>query len=147
MSTQAKQQQTQGLGGFEPYVEKKGEEYMGEPMREHFTKILNKWKQDLMQEVDRTVDHMKDEAANFPDPADRASQEEEFSLELRARDRERKLIKKIDKTLQLIEDEEYGWCESCGVEIGIRRLEARPTADMCVDCKTLAEIKEKQVGK
>ncbi len=120
---------------------------MGEPMRKHFTKILQKWKQDLMQEVDRTVDHMKDEAANFPDPADRASQEEEFSLELRARDRERKLIKKIDKTLQLIEDEEYGWCESCGVEIGIRRLEARPTADMCVDCKTLAEIKEKQVGK
>ena len=103
--------------------------------------------QDLMQEVDRTVDHMKDEAANFPDPADRASQEEEFALELRARDRERKLIKKIDKTLQLIEDEEYGGCESCGVEIGIRRLEARPTADLCVDCKTLAEIKEKQVGK
>ena len=131
---------------FAPYVPKKGEEYMGEPMREHFTKILNKWKQDLMQEVDRTVDHMKDEAANFPDPADRASQEEEFALELRARDRERKLIKKIDKTLQLIEDEEYGWCESCGVEIGIRRLEARPTADMCVDCKTLAEIKEKQMA-
>ena len=147
MSTQAKQQQSPGLSGFEPYVEKKGEEYMGEPMREHFTKILNKWKQDLMQEVDRTVDHMKDEAANFPDPADRASQEEEFALELRARDRERKLIKKIDKTLQLIKEEEYGWCESCGVEIGIRRLEARPTADMCVDCKTLAEIKEKQVGK
>ncbi|MCH4874823.1 MULTISPECIES: RNA polymerase-binding protein DksA [Pseudomonas] len=146
MPTQAKQQNSQ-LSGFEPYVETKGEEYMGERMRKHFTKILQKWKQDLMQEVDRTVDHMKDEAANFPDPADRASQEEEFSLELRARDRERKLIKKIDKTLQLIEDEEYGWCESCGVEIGIRRLEARPTADMCVDCKTLAEIKEKQVGK
>lgn len=146
MSTQAKQQQ-QSLSGFTPYVETKGEEYMGKPMRQHFTKILQKWKQDLMQEVDRTVDHMKDEAANFPDPADRASQEEEFSLELRARDRERKLIKKIDKTLQLIEDEEYGWCESCGVEIGIRRLEARPTADLCVDCKTLAEIKEKQVGK
>ncbi|WP_407315014.1 RNA polymerase-binding protein DksA [Pseudomonas sp. nanlin1] len=138
---------TQPISGFEPYKEAQGEEYMGKPMRMHFTKILNKWKQDLMQEVDRTVDHMKDEAANFPDPADRASQEEEFSLELRARDRERKLIKKIDKTLQLIEDEEYGWCESCGVEIGIRRLEARPTADMCVDCKTLAEIKEKQVGK
>jgi DnaK suppressor protein len=147
MPTQAKQQNNQLISGFEPYVPTKGEEYMGEPMRKHFTKILNKWKQDLMQEVDRTVDHMKDEAANFPDPADRASQEEEFSLELRARDRERKLIKKIDKTLQLIEDEEYGWCESCGVEIGIRRLEARPTADMCVDCKTLAEIKEKQVGK
>ena len=147
MPTQAKQQANQSISGFEPYVEKKGEEYMGEPMREHFTKILNKWKQDLMQEVDRTVDHMKDEAANFPDPADRASQEEEFALEMRARDRERKLIKKIDKTLQLIKDEEYGWCESCGVEIGIRRLEARPTADLCVDCKTLAEIKEKQVGK
>ncbi|MQT26110.1 RNA polymerase-binding protein DksA [Pseudomonas helleri] len=146
MPTQAKQQNSQ-LSGFEPYVETKGEEYMSERMRKHFTTILQKWKQDLMQEVDRTVDHMKDEAANFPDPADRASQEEEFSLELRARDRERKLIKKIDKTLQLIEDEEYGWCESCGVEIGIRRLEARPTADMCVDCKTLAEIKEKQVGK
>jgi len=116
-------------------------------MRAHFTKILNKWKQDLMQEVDRTVDHMKDEAANFPDPADRASQEEEFALELRARDRERKLIKKIDKTLELIQDEEYGWCESCGIEIGVKRLEARPTADLCIDCKTLAEIKEKQVGK
>ncbi|POZ99600.1 RNA polymerase-binding protein DksA, partial [Pseudomonas sp. MWU12-2312b] len=108
MPTQAKQQSTEPkIGGFEPYVESKGEEYMGEPMRKHFTKILQKWKQELMHEVDRTVDHMKDEAANFPDPADRASQEEEFSLELRARDRERKLIKKIDKTLQLIEDEEY----------------------------------------
>ncbi|MFO6380445.1 RNA polymerase-binding protein DksA, partial [Pseudomonas aeruginosa] len=96
--------------------------------------------------VDRTVHHMQDEAANFPDPADRASQEEEFSLELRARDRERKLIKKIDETLQLIEDEEYGWCDSCGVEIGIRRLEARPTATLCIDCKTLAEIREKQLG-
>ena len=147
MPTNEKQQSSQLVQGFEPYVESKGEEYMGEPMRKHFTKILNKWKQDLMHEVDRTVDHMKDEAANFPDPADRASQEEEFSLELRARDRERKLIKKIDKTLQLIDDEEYGWCESCGIEIGIRRLEARPTADLCIDCKTLAEIKEKQVGK
>jgi len=92
------------------------------------------------------VHHMQDEAANVPDPADRASQEEEFSLELRARDRERKLIKKIDETLQLIEDNEYGWCDSCGVEIGIRRLEARPTATLCIDCKTLAEIKEKQIG-
>ena len=147
MPTQAKQQQNQTISGFEPYVPAKGEEYMGAPMRAHFTKVLTKWKLDLMQEVDRTVDHMKDEAANFPDPADRASQEEEFALELRARDRERKLIKKIDKTLQLIEDEEYGWCDSCGIEIGVKRLEARPTADMCVDCKNLAEIKEKQVGK
>lgn len=147
MPTNEKQQSSTTISGFAPYVEKKGEEYMSSEMRAHFTKILQKWKQDLMQEVDRTVDHMKDEAANFPDPADRASQEEEFSLELRARDRERKLIKKIDKTLQLIEDEEYGWCESCGIEIGVRRLEARPTADLCIDCKTLAEIKEKQVGK
>ena len=143
----SEKQQSSTISGFEPYVQTQGEEYMNDKMRAHFTKILQKWKQDLMHEVDRTVDHMKDEAANFPDPADRASQEEEFSLELRARDRERKLIKKIDKTLQLIEDEEYGWCESCGIEIGVRRLEARPTADMCVDCKTLAEIKEKQVGK
>ncbi|NBA98198.1 RNA polymerase-binding protein DksA [Pseudomonas sp. R5(2019)] len=133
--------------GVAPYVESKGEEYMGKPMREHFIKILANWKQELMISVDQTVDHMKDEAANFPDPADRASQEEEFALELRNRDRERKLIKKIDKTLQLIQDEEYGWCDSCGVEIGVKRLEARPTADMCVDCKSLAEIKEKQVGK
>ncbi|WP_426143123.1 RNA polymerase-binding protein DksA [Pseudomonas sp. DWP3-1-2] len=147
MPTQEKQQTNQMAGDFKPYEASKGEEYMSADMRAHFTKILNSWKLQLMQEVDRTMHHMKDEAANFPDPADRASQEEEFSLELRARDRERKLIKKIDKTLQLIEDEEYGWCESCGVEIGIRRLEARPTADLCIDCKTLAEIKEKQVGK
>ncbi|MGA4475385.1 RNA polymerase-binding protein DksA [Ectopseudomonas khazarica] len=147
MPTKEKAQSTsQLIRGFEPYQEKKGEEYMSEPMRAHFTSILNKWKLELMQEVDRTVHHMQDEAANFPDPADRASQEEEFSLELRARDRERKLIKKIDETLQLIEDNDYGWCDSCGVEIGIRRLEARPTATLCIDCKTLAEIKEKQIG-
>ena len=130
------------IRAFVPYKESKGEEYMSDDMRAHFTGILNKWKLELMEEVDRTVHHMQDEAANFPDPADRASQEEEFSLELRARDRERKLIKKIDETLQLIEDNEYGWCDSCGVEIGIRRLEARPTATLCIDCKTLAEIKE-----
>jgi DnaK suppressor protein len=89
---------------------------------------------------------MADEAANFPDPVDRAAQEEEFSLELRARDRERKLLKKIEKTLQKIEDDDFGYCDTCGIEIGIKRLEARPTADMCIDCKTLAEIKEKQLG-
>jgi len=146
MPTKAKPQNTQLSSGPAPYKEKKGEEYMSEPMRAHFTTILQKWKLELMQEVDRTVHHMQDEAANFPDPADRASQEEEFSLELRARDRERKLIKKIHQTLQLVDDNEYGWCDSCGVEIGIRRLEARPTATMCIDCKTLAEIKEKQLG-
>lgn len=132
--------------GFAPYKETKGEEYMSDAMRAHFTGILNTWKLELMQEVDRTVHHMQDEAANFPDPADRASQEEEFSLELRNRDRERKLIKKIEKTLKKVEDEDFGYCESCGVEIGIRRLEARPTADLCIDCKTLAEIREKQMA-
>ena len=146
MPTKAKQQNNQLARGFVPYPETEGEEYMSDNMRAHFTNILNQWKKELMEEVDRTVHHMQDEAANFPDPADRASQEEEFSLELRARDRERKPIKKIDETLQLIEDNEYGWCESCGVEIGIRRLEARPTATLCIDCKTLAEIKEKQLG-
>ena len=129
---------------FEPYKPKRGEEYMSEPQREHFTNILLKWKGELMEEVDRTVTHMKDEAANFPDPADRATQEEEFSLELRTRDRERKLIKKIDSTIERIEQDDYGFCDACGVEIGIKRLEARPTATLCIDCKTLDEIKEKQ---
>jgi len=133
------------LHGFAPYTPKKGEEYMNEPQREHFRQILLAWKRELMEEVDRTVTHMKDEAANFPDPADRATQEEEFSLELRTRDRERKLIKKIDSTMERIENDDYGFCDQCGVEIGIRRLEARPTANLCVDCKTLDEIKEKQL--
>lgn len=99
-----------------------------------------------MHEVDRTVVHMKDEAANFPDPNDRATQESEFSLELRTRDRERRLIKKIDDALKDIESGDYGYCETCGIEIGIRRLEARPTATLCIDCKTLDEIREKQMG-
>jgi DnaK suppressor protein len=129
---------------FEPYQTKRGEVYMNEPQREHFRAILLNWKAELMQEVDRTVSHMKDEAANFPDPADRATQEEEFSLELRTRDRERKLIKKIDSTIERIDQDDYGYCDACGVEIGIQRLEARPTASLCIDCKTLAEIKEKQ---
>ena len=133
------------LHGLEPYKLKAKEEYMNENQREHFKRILNAWRSELMAEVDRTVSHMKDEAANFPDPADRATQEEEFSLELRTRDRERKLIKKIDKTLLRVEEDDYGYCDQCGVEVGIRRLEARPTADLCVDCKTLDEIKERQI--
>lgn len=133
------------LTSFEPYTETITEDYMNEAQHQHFRDILNAWKAELMEEVDRTVSHMKDDAANFPDPADRASQEEEFSLELRTRDRERKLIKKIDSTLDLIDQDEYGFCEACGVEIGIRRLEARPTATQCIDCKTLDEIKERQV--
>ena len=134
------------LKSFHPYQEMEGETYMNEQQVAHFTQILQNWKQELMEEVDRTVNHMQDEAANFPDPADRASQEEEFSLELRTRDRERKLIKKINDTLSRIEEDDYGFCDSCGVEIGIRRLEARPTATLCIDCKTLAEIKERQLG-
>ncbi|HAS3629349.1 TPA: RNA polymerase-binding protein DksA [Vibrio cholerae] len=133
------------IAGVEPYQEKQGEEYMSPAQITHFTKILEAWRNQLREEVDRTVHHMQDEAANFPDPVDRASQEEEFSLELRNRDRERRLIKKIEKTLDKIKEEDFGYCESCGVEIGIRRLEARPTADLCIDCKTLAEIKEKQM--
>ncbi|MGJ8691129.1 MAG: RNA polymerase-binding protein DksA [Thalassotalea sp.] len=134
------------LAGVEPYQEKPNEEFMNEAQREHFKKILEAWRSQLREEVDRTVSHMQDEAANFPDPVDRAAQEEEFSLELRTRDRERKLIKKIEKTLQLIEEDEFGFCNSCGIEIGIRRLEARPTADLCIECKTLAEIKERQLA-
>jgi len=129
---------------FTPYTPKKGEEYMSEAQLAHFKEILLNWRSDLMHEVDRTVTHMKDEAANFPDPADRATQEEEFSLELRTRDRERKLIRKIDQTIERIEQDDYGFCDACGIEIGIKRLEARPTAELCIDCKTLAEIKEKQ---
>ncbi len=130
----------------EPYVAEKGEEYMNTEQVEHFRNILLSWKRELMEEVDRTVHHMQDEAANFPDPNDRATQESEFSMELRARDRERKLIKKIDEALMNLDNDEYGYCEACGVEIGIRRLEARPTATLCIDCKTLDEIREKQMG-
>lgn len=135
---------TAQLHGFTPYKEKKGEEYMNDKQLDHFRSILNAWKSELMEEVDRTVHHMKDDAANFPDPADRASQEEEFSIELRTRDRERKLIKKIDESLNELDNGDYGFCVTCGVEIGIRRLEARPTATQCIDCKSLDEIKEKQ---
>ena len=130
---------------FTPYKEKKGEEYMNEKQSAHFKSILENWRNELMEEVDRTVDHMKDDAGSLPDPSDRASQEEEFSLELRTRDRERKLIKKIEKILKKLQEEDYGFCDTCGIEIGIKRLEARPTATQCIDCKTLDEIKEKQI--
>jgi DnaK suppressor protein len=132
--------------GIEAYHETKGEEYMNEAQVAHFRNILLTWKKELMEEVDRTVHHMQDDAANFPDPNDRATQESEFSMELRARDRERKLIKKIDEALGHLDDNEYGYCEACGVEIGVKRLEARPTATLCIDCKILDEIREKQMG-
>ena len=135
---------TQDLDKFTPYKPARGESYMNDEQRVHFRELLLTWRSDLVNEVTKTVGHMKDEAANFPDPADRATQEEEFSLELRARDRERKLIKKIDGTLERISIDDYGYCDACGIEIGIQRLEARPTATLCIDCKTLAEIKERQ---
>jgi DnaK suppressor protein len=131
---------------FTPYLAARGEEFMNADQSEHFRQILLDWKRLLMEEVDRTVHHMQDEAANFPDPNDRATQEEEFALELRTRDRERKLIRKIDEAMLRLETGDYGYCEICGVEIGIKRLEARPTATLCIDCKTLDEIKEKQLG-
>ena len=119
---------------------------MNPAQAEHFSKLLIDWKQALMEEVERTVHHMQDEASNFPDPNDRATQEEEFALELRTRDRERKLIKKINESLLMLDSGDYGYCEICGGEIGLQRLEARPTATLCIDCKTLDEIKERQHG-
>ena len=130
--------------GFKPYQPKRGEPYMSEGQLEHFRNILLAWKRELMEEVDRTVLHMKDEAANFPDPNDRATQESEFGLELRTRDRERKLLKKIDAALQRIEDGTYGYCEETGDEIGLRRLEARPVATLCVEAQERRELAERQ---
>jgi len=132
---------------FTPYDIQKGEDYMNDEQVDHFREILTSWKNELMAKVDETVHHMQDEAANFPDPNDRATQESDFTMELRTRDRERKLIKKIEESLTALENEDYGYCTSCGIEVGIRRLEARPTATECIDCKTLNEIKEKQYGK
>jgi len=130
-----------------PYKQKRNnEDYMGAEQTEHFRDILRSWKMELMEEVDRTVLHMQDDATNFPDPNDRASQEEEFALELRTRDRERKLIAKIEESITMLDSGDYGFCEICGIEIGVRRLEARPTATQCIDCKTLDEIKEHHLG-
>ena len=132
---------------FTPYVAKKGEEYMNTKQLAHFRKILETLKQELSEDIERTVHTMQDEATVFADPNDRASQETDMAIELRNRDRERKLIKKIDETLGRIDSDDYGYCDKCGVEIGIKRLEARPTATLCIDCKTLEELREKQVAK
>jgi len=134
------------FGEIAPYKPKAREKYMNEKQQEHFRQILKLWKKQLLEEMERTVHHLQDEATNLPDPNDRATLEEEFSLELRTRDREFKLINKIDQSLNELDNgqhSEYGYCESCGVEIGIPRLEARPTATLCIDCKELDEIKEK----
>jgi DnaK suppressor protein len=135
-----------GPRNVKPYIPRRGEQYMNKEQTEHFRLILNTWKRDLMHEVDRTVLHMKDEAANFPDPNDRATQESEFSLELRTRDRERKLIRKIDEAIKRIEDGTYGYCVETGEEIGIKRLEARPVATLCVEAQERRERREKQYG-
>jgi DnaK suppressor protein len=135
-----------GPRNVKPYVAKRGEQYMGKQQLKHFQEILASWKRDLMMEVDRTVTHMKDEAANFPDPNDRATQEEEFSLELRTRDRERKLIRKIDEALKRAEDGSYGYCLETGEEIGIKRLEARPVATLSLEAQERRERRERQYG-
>jgi DnaK suppressor protein len=135
-----------GPRNVQPYIVKRGEQYMNREQLEHFRTILETWKRDLMREVDRTVSHMKDEAANFPDPNDRATQEEEFSLELRTRDRERKLIRKIEEALERIGDGSYGYCLETGEEIGIKRLEARPVATLSLEAQERRERREKQYG-
>jgi DnaK suppressor protein len=130
--------------GITPFKNSKTEQYMSTEMLLHFQKILAALRKRLLEGGDKTVTHMKEEAINYPDPNDRASQEEDFRLELRTRDRERKLLKKIEESLEMVREKDYGYCEVCGVEIGLRRLEARPTATLCIDCKTLDEIREKQ---
>ena len=136
-----------GLKQFKSYTPKKNEKYMSKAQLKHFVKILNDWKIELSHDIDRTVSHMQDEVTSYADPNDRASQESDMALELRNRDRERKLIKKINDTLRLIENDDYGYCMQCGEEIGLNRLQARPTATLCIDCKTLDEIREKQMAK
>jgi DnaK suppressor protein len=132
---------------YPPYLPKKGEEYMSPRQRAHFKKTLETLKVELSEDIDRTVHAMQDDATVFADPNDRASQESDIALELRNRDRERKLIKKIDETIARIDKDDYGYCENCGIEIGLKRLEARPTATLCIDCKTLDELREKQVAR
>jgi DnaK suppressor protein len=135
------------LKQFPPYVPKKGEAYMSAQQRAHFKQVLAALRDDLSADIERTVHTMQDEATVFADPNDRASQESDIALELRNRDRERKLIKKVNETIARIDAEDYGYCDSCGAEIGLQRLEARPTATLCIDCKTLEEMRERQVGK
>ena len=132
------------IHGISPYKPRRGEDYMSDGQLEHFREILNAWKRELMFEVDRTVHHMQDEAANFPDPNDRATQESEFGLELRTRDRERKLLRKIDSALSRIDDGSYGFCEETGEEIGLKRLEARPVATLCLEAQERRELAERQ---
>ena len=134
------------IHGVKPYKAKKSEEYMGPAQIAHFEEILNNWRSELTDDTSKTVTHMKDETANHPDPTDRASQETDMALELRGRDRDRKLIKKIEESIAHLQSGDFGYCDNCGEEIGLKRLEARPTASLCIDCKTLDEIREKQLS-
>lgn len=129
------------------YVLQANEEYMNENQKNHFRQILNSQKRSLSSDIQNTMSSMQDTQTIYADPNDRASQETDMAIELRNRDRERKLIKKIDETLAAINRDDYGYCEECGEEIGISRLEARPTARLCIECKHLAELRERQMGK
>ena len=142
--SQTKQTTKNNIHGIKPYRPKRGEKYMNKAQQDHFRMILRAWRAELIDDTDKTVHAMQDETINLPDPNDRATQETDRSLELRTRDRERKLIKKIEESIGIIDLGEYGYCETCGIEIGIKRLEARPTASLCIDCKALDEIREKQ---
>lgn len=145
--TMAKKQKPELLiHGVGPYKAKKSEAYMCPAQLQHFQKILGNWRSELKDETDRTVSHIQDETANHPDPADRASQETDMTLELRGRDRDRKLIKKIEESIIHLHSGDFGYCENCGEDIGLKRLEARPTANLCIDCKTIDEIREKQIS-
>ena len=128
------------------YKTKKGEKYMSAAMKKHFVAVLLLWREHLTDEMQKTFDHLKTKGETYADPMDRASQEEEFAFELRTRDRERKLINKIGISVEKVKQDDYGWCDSCGDEIGVKRLEARPTATHCIHCKTLDEIKERQLN-
>jgi len=134
------------IHGIKPYKPKVREKYMSSAQLEHFTAILQSWRSELNNDTSKTVVHMQDETANHPDPTDRASQETDMALELRGRDRDRKLVKKIDESVANLSSGDFGYCENCGEEIGLKRLEARPTATLCIDCKTLDEIREKQLS-
>ena len=133
-------------GPVSSYKGRKGEKYMSAAMKRHFNIVLLEWREHLKEEMQKTFDHLKNKGESYADPIDRASQEEEFAFELRTRDRERKLINKIASSIEQIKQNDYGYCHDCGCEIGVKRLEARPTATHCIDCKTLDEIKEKQLG-
>ena len=139
-----KYEEAQFLASIKPYALKKNEKYMNARQKKHFKNILDNWAEQLQIEQSRTADKIQENVSNFPDESDRATHEEEFTLELRTRERERKLLSKINESIDELRSNDYGYCASCGIEIGIRRLEARPTATRCIDCKTIEEIHERQ---